>query len=311
MADVTFGVKMPEELKKQIEDLMKDAGLRTNKDFMQSLVNSYIVEKTKESIPEIAEDLKELQVITQRTNDIYLNMGYRIENINKANEKESEEQLSKKDSTILELKEKIEMINFENSNLEESNSNIVNQNNIQIQRVNELTEININVKELNEGYKQKNDDLMGIVSEYKQYKIEIEKLKVLLGDKQAQSIDLSNSIRDKDNTIENLEKSIQKATEDNKRTAKDNENERITIIDRLKKDNIKELESIKKENELNNKLAILELKEVHQGEMEKIQSKYNSNIELYQNKYNVIVDRIEELRSTPNPNKIINKKSEQ
>ena len=41
MADVTFGVKMPEELKKQIEDLMKDAGLRTNKDFMQSLVNSY------------------------------------------------------------------------------------------------------------------------------------------------------------------------------------------------------------------------------------------------------------------------------
>ena len=168
MADVTFGVKMPEELKKLIEDLMKDAGLRTNKDFMQSLVNSYIVEKTKESIPKIAEDLKELQIITQRTNDIYLNMGYRIENINKANEKESQDQLLKKESIISELKEKIDMLNFENTNLEEASNTIVDQNNEHLKRVSELTEININVKELNEGYKQKNDDLMGIVSEYKQ-----------------------------------------------------------------------------------------------------------------------------------------------
>ena len=61
---------------------------------------------------------------------------------------------------------------------------------------------------------------------------------------------------------------------------------------------------------MNIKSAILELKEVHQGEMEKIQSKYNSNIEVYQNKYNSMVDRMEEMSSTPKSKKVINKKTE-
>jgi len=47
MADTTFGVKVPEELKEQLSKLMQDSGL-SGKDFMQSLVNVYHVEKTKE-----------------------------------------------------------------------------------------------------------------------------------------------------------------------------------------------------------------------------------------------------------------------
>ena len=43
--DVTFRVEMPEELKKQLEDLQKNSGLRTEKDFMQQLVNVYLVEE--------------------------------------------------------------------------------------------------------------------------------------------------------------------------------------------------------------------------------------------------------------------------
>jgi len=70
MSDVTFGVKVPEELKLQIDNLIKDSGLRTGKDFMQSLINSYVLEKTKESLPEVAEDLKELQSLTQRIDNI-------------------------------------------------------------------------------------------------------------------------------------------------------------------------------------------------------------------------------------------------
>ena len=43
--DVTFRVKMPEKLKKQLEDLQKNSGLKIGKDFMQQLVNVYCLEE--------------------------------------------------------------------------------------------------------------------------------------------------------------------------------------------------------------------------------------------------------------------------
>ena len=112
MSDVTYGVKVPEELKKQLEDLQKDSGLRVGKDFVQQLVNSYVLEKTKENIPEVAEDLKELQVLTQRINNIYLNLGYRIENVTKSQQEQQEKELSNKDSIISDLQSKIEVFHW-------------------------------------------------------------------------------------------------------------------------------------------------------------------------------------------------------
>ncbi|MFT5874211.1 MAG: hypothetical protein ACI8WT_003172 [Clostridium sp.] len=44
----------------------------------------------------------------------------------------------------------------------------------------------------------RNDDLLSIVAEYKQFNVELEEYKKLLADLQARSLDLSNSIKDKD-----------------------------------------------------------------------------------------------------------------
>ena len=44
MKDVTFGVKVPEDLRDEINGLMKDSGL-VGKEFMQQLVDVYMLEQ--------------------------------------------------------------------------------------------------------------------------------------------------------------------------------------------------------------------------------------------------------------------------
>jgi hypothetical protein len=63
-------------------------------------------------------------------------------------------------------------------------------------------------------YKGKNDDLLNIVAEYKQFKVELEEYKELLVDSQSRSIDLSNSIREKGININQLNKTIEKLPQD-------------------------------------------------------------------------------------------------
>ena len=314
MADATFGVKMPEELKKQIENLIKDSGLRTGKDFMQNLINNYVVEKTKENIPDVAADLKELQTITQRTNDIYLNMGYRIENINKANEKESQEQLSKKDSIILDLQNKIESINFQNTTLEATSKTIINENKDQLQRVNELTESNNNIKALIEEYKSKNDMILGQLNKYEKYPDEIVSLKneiVVVKDElfKAHSLNVTNEsqLMSKDQTINSL---------------KDKANILSVSIDNIKVQNNDEIKKTKEESKIEVEKGIadttkaknaemreeiISLKEEQQEKIQSVQNEYTSKINEYQDKYKSLLDELEHFKAAVQEKEITNK----
>lgn len=276
MSDVTFGVKVPEELKAQLEQLQKDSGLRTGKDFIQQLVNNYVVEKTKENIPQVAEDLRELQTLTQRINNIYLNLGYRIDNITKAQEEEQKQLLSKRDSIISDLQSKIEILATDKNTITEAYNNTVNLNSDYLQRVNQLTDNNNNIKALITEYKTKNDDLLSIVSEYKQYKDQVEQYKELLSQAQAQNIDLSN-------TINNLNATVK---------AQDKE------LEQLNNKQIQDLEQIKKESELNIKLAVAEVKEELNNKLNQEQQKHNAEIQDYQNKYKSLLEQMEKAKNT-------------
>lgn len=206
MSDVTFGVKVPEELKKQLEELQKN--FRTGKDFMQQLVNIYQVEKTKENIPTVAEDLKELQTLTQRINNIYLNLSYRIESINKSQEEEKTKILKDKDSIIEDLQVKVENLKNQNDNLNNDNSERVNLINELYEKVNQLTQNNDSIKALNEEYKSKIDTMAGIVEQYKGYKDTNEELNKLLADSQTRNVELNNNVKGKDSVIEKLNTQI-------------------------------------------------------------------------------------------------------
>ena len=300
MSDVTFGVKVPEELKLQIDNLIKDSGLRTGKDFMQSLINSYVLEKTKESLPEVAEDLKELQSLTQRIDNIYLNLGYRIDNITKAQQEQQQQLLGKKDSIILDLQSKIEMLSTSKDSLIEENNNIVNLNNEHIQRVNELTEGNNNIKALNEEYKNKIDTMAGIVEEYKSYKVENETVKALLASQQSDNIELKDSLKVKDFTVNGLNKDIEKLNKEHERAII----ELGKSQEQLKDKHISDIEQVKDKASIIMDKALLELQKAQQSQLSLDQSKYNKEVQEYQNKYKALLEELESMRAIPKSKKV-------
>lgn len=73
MSDVTFGVKVTEELKNELSELMKSNDL-TGKEFMQLLINTYKIDQKKQEEPFFASDISELQILLQRIQSIYINV---------------------------------------------------------------------------------------------------------------------------------------------------------------------------------------------------------------------------------------------
>ena len=113
MADVTFGVKVPEELKNELSELMKDSTL-SGKEFMGMLLASYKLEKAKEENSLFEGDLKELQTLLKRVQGIYTHMieksqlGYQEQL--KEIEKKIEEQVAEKEEILLEHKKTKEVL---------------------------------------------------------------------------------------------------------------------------------------------------------------------------------------------------------
>ncbi len=113
MADVTFGVKVPEELKNELSELMKDSTL-SGKEFMGMLLASYKLEKAKEENSLFEGDLKELQTLLKRVQGIYTHMieksqlGYQQQL--KEIEKKIEEQVAEKEEILLEHKKTKEIL---------------------------------------------------------------------------------------------------------------------------------------------------------------------------------------------------------
>lgn len=313
MSDVTFGVKVPEELKRDISKMMQDSGL-TGKEFMQSLINVYQVEKTKENIPEVAQDLKELQGLTQRINDIYLSLGYRIENISKVNEKEMQEILSKKESIIGQLQDKIETLKDDKEKIENVHQEVVNERSELCQRVNELTDSNLNYKALIEEYKNKINALSGIVEEYKGFKGENEQLKLQVQELINKNNELGNNLSLSEKACEDLINSVGKLKDENDQlkqqiqevSSQNNELEKnLSIKDRECSDLVKDMDRLKEENERNcvsiqNKAefdknkSLLDKDIQHQEEIKSLNDEINSLSKNYNDKVKELIKELEQ-----------------
>lgn len=73
MGDVTFGVKVSEEMKNKLSQLMKEHTL-SGKEFMSMLLASYHLDKAREETQLFESDIVELQNLTKRIQGIFLNM---------------------------------------------------------------------------------------------------------------------------------------------------------------------------------------------------------------------------------------------
>lgn len=121
MADVTFGVKVSEEMKKELSELMKSTQL-TGKDFMNLLIHSYKLEKEKEKETVIASDLDELQQLLQRIQHLYINMNERTALVVDTKFREKDEVIEETLAEVARLKNQQQELNEKNEKQKKDNT---------------------------------------------------------------------------------------------------------------------------------------------------------------------------------------------
>lgn len=174
----TWGVKVTDEVREKIKNAMEASGLQ-GKDFIESMVCLYEANLTKASQPILAQEIAELETITRRIISMYLGLGDRVKTILDEKDRVQQEQQEQNRETtkllsckIQELEEKITNLSEANLQLhqekEESQQEKVNLENGYLTKVNQLTKLTMSNEALIEEYKQKNDNLTGLIGDYKQ-----------------------------------------------------------------------------------------------------------------------------------------------
>jgi len=296
MADeksTVLGIRLDTEERKRFDEFVGEEG-KNNKDFLNTLLNLYELNKGKVKNINLVGDIDVLEGYTNKIHQAFINIIDKLESQKGDISENSLKNLEIYKDKVDDLQDKIEALNFRNSKLEESNENVFNQNNEQLQRVNELTESNNNIKELNEEYKRKVDTITGILEDYKKYKVELEEYKKLLSDAQARNIDKDNIIKDNNYNINNLGKNIENLKEEHVKII----NELTKSQEQLKDKHIEYTEQLKEKASIMMDKALLKLQKEQQDQLNQNQLKHNAEIQEYQNKYKSLLEELEK-KSTP------------
>lgn len=286
----TYSVKLNSELKQEIHNLVEgytEVTGATSGDFVKMLLDVYKTNKLVSKISSTDADIRELNTLTTRIYNIYSNLIERNSNSNNALQHEYAEQLIQNDTTLNNLKAKVSEIEQENDILKEAYNNICEDKG-------KLNEYNKQLQELNNSYKlniSKLQEQIAGLQEVKQVNgrlvYELDNIKQLTTTIQTDNINLRNSIKDKEFSINQLNITIERTR-----------NEHIDSIDKIKQDRNNCIESLKDKSELERDKALLQKDKMHQQEIEKIQSKHNEEVQEYQTIYKSLLQELEKVNGT-------------
>lgn len=165
MADVTFGVKVSEEMKTELSELMKTTEL-SGKEFMGMLLASYRLESNKKDKSFYSDDINELQRLLNRIQGLYLNMGQKIEFLIEEKVQESEVEVHKKEEEVKGLLDQIEGLE---KKLVEKEKEMNDKNTI-------IQELEDKQKETDKELEQSKNQLINNQLLYNKYETEIQSL---------------------------------------------------------------------------------------------------------------------------------------
>lgn len=180
MSDVTFGVKVSEEMKAELSQIMKDHAL-SGKEFMSILLASYRLDKVKEETQLFESDIIELQNLTKRIQSIFINMTEKSrlnhQEEQQALEKVIESQQLEKETVIKEQEELKKML--EEAKIREHD---MHQNELALQKSNDESEKEImtlkrqleNNMLLHKKFEEQVEQLNAKIDGYKRLEVEIE-----------------------------------------------------------------------------------------------------------------------------------------
>lgn len=172
----TVGFKVPDEYQEHIKQLIEASGDQPGEWFRKA-VSLVELQSIKQGASEYAQDLNELEVHTSRIYELINNMIQRSIYTKDAAVQEVSEKLDQKEIQAVELQEKIRLANETAKTATDYAAKIEQANDGLLNQLNDLRGTNENNQLLINQYKEKIDNLSGIINEYKGYKEEIEQLK--------------------------------------------------------------------------------------------------------------------------------------
>lgn len=278
-------------IKKQLDDL----GL-TQEQYFNQVTSIMEMENVKKN-GMFSVNTTELQDLTQRIYNLFIGLCDQGNSFLKNKDIELEElkakykdMLSNQESSITSLKDELQHVYSDLDVLQNENDNNKNElENIKSKYNKQIEQLESNLVDktsLIEEYKNKNDMLLTDLTEYKQYKTQVEKYKNLLADNQSRIFSLNDSIKNKDFTIKELTSNIETLKQENEKKLEDLKSkllfEKETEILKLKQEQYKQVEQLKNKYDL-------EIEKKNKI-IEEMNAKYHKEMEEYQEKYKELLN---------------------
>jgi len=260
--DAILSVRISDELKQKFNELAQNEGIN-NKELMEQVVKYYELNRAREENSIMSEDIKELQTITSRMADIYINIVERtnvktieLKNIHRNELIDNNIQTEKLKEELTLLKEDNKKINSLGKELSET------------KHINKELQENIkSLKTLNNMQEEKISKLSESNEEYIKYKEEIIKLKLELDKSRGEIQQFNNELSIKKNEEDRLKKLIADLEESSKNKINELQIKAIQDIELQK-----ERASLQVANEL------LKLKEEQQLKIQDLQENFSNKI---------------------------------
>ena len=109
MADAVFSVRIDEELKNRFLELAQQNGMN-NKDLMQMMLTQFELGQIGTGSDQFAQDTDELQRLTKRMADIYINMVERVQLRELETKNKENQQLYEQEEEIAQLREQLSQL---------------------------------------------------------------------------------------------------------------------------------------------------------------------------------------------------------
>ena len=209
--DAILSVRISDELKQKFNELAQSEGIN-NKELMEQVVKYYELNRAREEDSNMSEDIKELQTITSRMADIYINIVERnnikaleVKNIHR-------NQLIDSNMDVQKLKEEITLLKEANKKINSLEKDLSDAKHIS----KELQENIKSLKTLNNMQEEKILKLTDNNEKYIKYKDEIIKLKTEQDKSTNENMQLKNELLNKNDEADRLLKQIDELNQINK-----------------------------------------------------------------------------------------------
>ena len=297
MADeksTVLGIRLDTEERKRFDEFVGEEG-KNNKDFLNTLLNLYELNKGKVKNINLVGDIDVLEGYTNKIHQAFINVIDKLESQKGDISENGQKNLQIYKDKVSDLQNEIDSVTLLNSMNEEKLIILSNDNTSLKEQHNQLQESSQDKLTIIKEYQGKNDTLTGILEEYKQYKVEVEQYKKLLADAQSKNIELKDSIKDNNFTVNNLSKDIVNLKEDHEKSI----NGLTKSQEQLKDKHIEDIQQLQEKASITMDKALLKLQKEQQEQLSQNQLKYNEEIQEYQSKYKSLLEELEKKKPTP------------